>query len=119
MTTKDDEPPDTPGNDGSGDALTPEDIAALDKLDRMVDEHLRQAREASPGDPAPTPEKYDLAAISESYLPALRPAIRSLVVEEAQRLQERLSCIPLHTERARRSGGASWLDLAISYGPAS
>lgn len=106
-----------PGN--LDDALAPEDIAAFHEMDRMVDEHLRQARKAGPGDPPPLPIKYDLAAISESYLPALRPAIRSLVVEEAQRLQERLSCIPLHAEGARKSGGTSWLDLAISYGPAS
>ena len=105
-----------PGN--LDDALAPEDIAAFDEMDRMFDEHLWQAREAGPGDPSIS-KKYNLEAISENYLPALRPAIRSLVVEEAQRLQERLSCMPLHAERARRTGGRSWLDLAISYGPTS
>ena len=117
MTTKDDDQPDVPGNDGSGDALTPEDIAALDELDRMADEHLRHAREAGPVDPPPPPVKYDLAAIAARYLPALDPSRRALVLEEAQRVQDRLWQIPWYADKARRSGGESWLDLARSYGP--
>ena len=68
----------------------------------------------SPTTPPPT-FKYDLKAIFERHLAALDPKSCALVLEEAQRLQELLCSTPWYAEKARRSGGESWLDLAPSY----
>ena len=115
METRDDQKPATPGGKTFDDALTPEDVAEVDAMDRMVDEHLRQARDAGPVDPPPLPVKYDLQAIAESYLSTLTPRGRALVLEETLRLQERLWQMEWYAEKARCSGGRSWLDLARSY----
>lgn len=61
------------------------------------------------------PEKYDLKTISETYLDGFPEDCRRVIVQEAQRLQERLSSIPWYADRARKSGGTSWLHYAISY----
>ena len=44
MTMEDNGQAAMPSDDGADAALTPEDIAAFDEMDRMVDEHLRRAR---------------------------------------------------------------------------
>lgn len=96
-------------------ALTPEDIAAFDEMTRMGDEYLRRARDAGPSDPPRLPVKYDLEVLSRTVLAGFPEHRRQLIVEEAQRVQDRLWQMDWYADKARRSCGASWLDLARSY----
>ncbi len=115
MEMKDNGKPVMTDNDGSDTPLTPEDIAAFDEMDRMVDQHLRRTREAGPGDPPPPPVKYDLEALSRTVLAGFPEHRRQLIVEEAQRVQDRLWQVKWYADQARCSAGESWLDLARSY----
>lgn len=61
------------------------------------------------------PMMYGLEALAETYLGGFLEADKRVIVQEAQRLQGRLSSIPWYAEKARKSGGTSRLHYAISY----
>ena len=58
---------------------------------------------------------YGLEALAETYLDGFPEARKRVIVQEAQRLQDRLSSIPWYAEKAQSSGGTSWLHYAISH----
>jgi hypothetical protein len=61
------------------------------------------------------PENMSLDELSKIYLANSEEKNRRAILAEARRLRERLSSIPWYANKAQKSGGLSWLQLAISY----